>query len=95
MFWLHQVTRDVWLRRKQETTPAAIGALPCACIQQMLKLAAGFRSKWTAVPSTYVCSAQASLGELLQVPELARWREMTAHFSDVARTYSFATTAAE
>ena len=94
MFWLHRVTREGWRRHKQPVAPSAMGALPCECIQQMLRLAALYRSKWVDVPSAFVCSA-ATLVQLLQAPEHVEWLNLTATFSEAARTYKFSTRATE
>ena len=94
MFWLHRVTREAWRRQKQPLTPSAIGALPCECIQQMLRLLAPYRSKWADLPSQFLCSA-ASLAQLLQAPGQVEWLNMTAAFNHAARTYTFTTRATE
>ena len=94
MFWLHRVTREGWRRHKQPVAPSAMGALPCECIQQMLRLAALYRSKWVDVPSAFVCSA-ATLVQLLQAPEHVEWLNLTATFSEAARTYKFSARATE
>ena len=94
MFWLHRVTREAWRRHKQPLAPSAIGALPCECIQQMLRLAAPYRSKWADLPSQFLCSA-GTLAQLLQAPGQAEWLNMTAAFNHAARTYTFTTRATE
>ena len=94
MFWLHRVTREAWRRHKQPLAPSSIGALPCECIQQMLRLAAPYRSKWADLPSQFLCSA-ASLAQLLQAPGQVEWLNMTAAFNHAARTYTFTTRATE
>ena len=92
MFWLHRVTREAWRRHKQPLTPSAIGALPCECIQQMLRLLAPYRSKWADLPSQFLCSA-GTLAQLLQAPGQVEWLNMTAAFNHAARTYTFNTRA--
>jgi len=92
MFWLHRVTREAWRRHTQRLAPSTIGALPCECIQQMLRLAAPYRSKWADLPTQFLCSA-ATLMQLLQAPGQVEWLNMTAVFSHAARTYTFTTRA--
>ena len=111
LFWLQLITsvRVFGRDRSRETEPpsAGLGPLPCACVRQLLRIGAPFRSKWTELPSSLLCAAAggdateerplASLlerGDATGEGDAVRWVRLRAAFDATARRYRFTEEAA-
>ena len=89
-FWIAAETGSSWqARRERPKSLGAMGALPCTCVQQMLMLTAGHRSRWTSFPPRLLC-ANSTLDDLLtHGGATGRWNVMRAAFSLESRSYRF------
>ncbi|KAL3929373.1 MAG: hypothetical protein SGPRY_001985 [Prymnesium sp.] len=97
-FWTKLVTLPAWqtgghASRSVHTlaVQAAMGPLPCPCVQQLLSLTAQFRSKWCSLPRVFTCAnTSRTLGELIiSGDEHLQWVSMRADYDLTSKLYHF------
>ena len=71
-FWIFKITRNRWMSGSPPSV-AAMGPLPCSCVDKLLRATEPFRSKWTLLPGSVLCAARVdnksepSLSDLVRV----------------------------
>ena len=106
LFWVRQVTVPLSLSAAtaalRTSLAASIGALPCACVLELLSITAAHRSKWSLLPNWFVCADDASmrsapdgseaknltLGSLLEEGGAGQqWVNWTVRYNSAAHAY--------